>query len=56
MSGPLVSVLMPIFQQERYVAEALRSVMAQTYQPLEIIISDDCSADRTLEIGSTRCR
>jgi len=50
MSDPLVSVIMPCYQQERYVAEALRSVMAQTYRPLEIIIADDCSTDATYSV------
>lgn len=50
MSDPLVSVIMPCYQQERYVAQALRSVMAQTYRPLEIIIADDCSTDATYSV------
>lgn len=52
MEGPLVSVIMPVYEQERYVAEALQSVLAQTYRPLEIIVIDDCSTDRTFDVAA----
>lgn len=38
------------YNQEEYIAAACRSAFAQTYSPLEIIISDDCSKDKTYEI------
>ena len=41
---------MPCYLQERFVREALRSVLAQEYTPLEIIVIDDASTDRTYEI------
>ncbi|WP_144145444.1 glycosyltransferase [Paraburkholderia sp. BCC1884] len=44
---PLVSVLLISFNQEKIIADAVRSVLAQTYSPLEIIISDDASSDAT---------
>ncbi|WJF91637.1 glycosyltransferase [Paraburkholderia bonniea] len=44
---PLVSVLLIAYNQERVVADAVRSVLAQTYEPLEILISDDASSDQT---------
>lgn len=44
---PLVSVFMPVYNQERYVAAALDSVLNQTYDNYEIVISDDCSQDLT---------
>jgi glycosyltransferase involved in cell wall biosynthesis len=45
---PLVSVLIPTYQGEEFLEEALESVLSQTYHNLEIIISDDGSVDRTL--------
>jgi glycosyltransferase involved in cell wall biosynthesis len=47
---PLISVLIPTYNVERFVEAAIRSVMNQTYQSLEIIIVDDCSTDKTYEI------
>jgi glycosyltransferase involved in cell wall biosynthesis len=47
---PLVSVLLIAYNQEDVIADAVRSVLAQTYTPLEILISDDCSRDRTFEV------
>jgi glycosyltransferase involved in cell wall biosynthesis len=48
--GPLVTVSMPAFNSERYIAEAIESILAQTYQNFELIIVDDGSTDRTREI------
>lgn len=47
---PLASVIVVSFNQEPFVRAAVRSAFAQTYSPLEIILSDDCSQDRTFEI------
>jgi glycosyltransferase involved in cell wall biosynthesis/predicted O-methyltransferase YrrM len=44
---PLVSVIVPAYEHERFVEEALRSVIGQTYEPLEIIVLDDGSSDGT---------
>lgn len=49
-NNPLVSVFMPVYNQERYVAAALDSVLGQTYENFEIVISDDCSRDSTPQI------
>lgn len=49
---PLVSVFMPVYNQERFVAAALDSVLGQTYGNYEIVISDDCSQDLTPNIVS----
>jgi glycosyltransferase involved in cell wall biosynthesis len=42
---------MPAFDEEAFIAEALRSVLAQTYHPVEVIVVDDGSGDRTAEIA-----
>lgn len=50
MSSPLVSVLMPCYNAEKYVEESLHSILTQTYQNLEVIAINDCSGDNTLAI------
>lgn len=47
---PLVSFCVMCFNQERYIGEALEGAFAQTYRPLEIVISDDASTDRSWQI------
>ena len=47
---PLVTISMMTYNQEKYVRESVRGMLAQTYEPLEIVISDDCSTDRTWDI------
>ena len=48
---PLVSVLMTSYNRENYIAEAIESVLASTYKNFELIIVDDRSKDRTVEIA-----
>ena len=47
---PAVSVLMPCWNRERFVADAIRSVLDQTYADLELIVVDDGSTDGTREV------
>jgi glycosyltransferase involved in cell wall biosynthesis len=47
---PLVTFALFAYNQEHYIREAIEGAFAQTYEPLEIILSDDCSTDRTFEI------
>jgi glycosyltransferase involved in cell wall biosynthesis len=49
-SQPLISFVLVAFRQERYIRDAVASALAQTYSPLEIILSDDCSPDGTFAI------
>lgn len=50
MTNPKVSVLIPCYNVELYVEEAVRSIMNQTYSNLEILVIDDGSTDKTAEI------
>ncbi len=49
-TNPLVSVLIPTFNGGEFVAQTIRSVLGQSYEHLEIIVSDDGSTDGTVEI------
>lgn len=44
-----LTVLIPAFQHERFIDDALRSVLVQSYQGFRILVVDDCSSDRTVE-------
>jgi glycosyltransferase EpsE len=47
---PLVSVILPTFNAEAYVAEAIQSILNQTYRRFELVIVDDASTDKTWQI------
>ena len=47
---PLVTFALFAYNQEQYIREAVEGAFAQTYKPLEIIMSDDCSSERTFDI------
>ena len=49
--APLVSVIMPAYNAEKYIAAAIESVCAQSMPNLELIILDDCSSDGTAAIA-----
>ena len=49
----MVSVIVPIYNVEKYIARCARTVFAQTYENLEIIFVDDCTPDRSIEILET---
>jgi len=48
---PLVSVIMTCYNREKYISEAIESVLNSTYKNFELIICDDGSTDRTVEIA-----
>lgn len=50
MKNDLISVLMPTYNVEQYVEEAVRSILNQTWKNFELIIVDDCSTDKTFNI------
>lgn len=51
MAQPLISVMIGVYNAERYLAEAIESVFAQSYRPLELIVVDDGSDDRSGDVA-----
>src|ERR1700742_3478188 len=47
---PLISVALCTYSGEKFLQEQMDSILAQTYKNLEIVIVDDCSTDRTIDI------
>ena len=47
---PEISVIMPVFNVEKYVEASIQSALAQTFKDFELIVIDDCSTDRSAEI------
>jgi glycosyltransferase involved in cell wall biosynthesis len=56
MFGPTISVIIPAYNAERYLGEALDSVFAQTFEDFECIVVDDGSTDSTSQIAALRER
>lgn len=48
--GKLISIVLPVYNGEKYLEKALRSIVQQTYENFELIIVDDCSTDHTPDI------
>src|SRR5690348_472074 len=49
---PEISVLIPVYNTEKYIGKTIESVLNQTFRDFELIILDDCSTDKTYEICS----
>ena len=47
-----ISVVMPVFNGEQYLAEAIESVHSQTLQPAELIVVDDGSTDQSANVAT----
>lgn len=50
MSHPKVSVLLPVYNAERFLALSIESILSQTFRDFELIVIDDCSSDGSWEI------
>jgi succinoglycan biosynthesis protein ExoO len=50
---PLVSIIIPAYNTESYIAKAIQSAQEQTLTNIEIIVIDDCSTDNTLAIAQS---
>ena len=52
MKNNLVSVIVPVYNGEKYVATCLENLLNQTYNNLEIIVVDDGSTDKSAELAA----
>ena len=46
----LVSIIMPLYNCEQYIAKSIESVINQTYQDWDLLVVDDCSTDKSVEV------
>jgi glycosyltransferase involved in cell wall biosynthesis len=51
VQGPIVTVIVPAYNAERFLGQALDSVLAQSYRPLDVIVVDDGSLDATADVA-----
>ena len=50
MNLPAISVIIPLYNAEKYIGECLDSILNQTFQDFEVIVVDDCSTDKSVSI------
>ena len=53
VAGPSVSVCVPVYNGERYLFDCLQSIRDQSLPDIDVLIVDDCSTDRSLEIAQS---
>ena len=51
LNKPIVTVAIPVFNGENEIADAIQSVLNQTFADFELVIIDDCSSDQTLSVA-----
>ncbi|EAL1765228.1 glycosyltransferase family 2 protein [Campylobacter jejuni] len=51
MNNPLISIILPTYNVEKYIARALESCINQTFKDIEIIVVDDCGSDKSINIA-----
>ena len=56
MSTPAVSVIIPMYNAEKYISECLESLLAQTLQDCEVILVNDCSTDGSRQIAESHLK
>ena len=49
-SMPLLTVLMPVYNSDKFLDESINSILSQTYSDFEMLILDDASTDNSLKI------
>lgn len=50
MNAPAISIVIPMYNAEKYISECLDSILAQTFQDFEVIVVDDCSTDNSVDV------
>lgn len=47
---PTISIIVPVYKVELYIGDCIRSILAQNYKKIEVIIVDDCTPDKSIDI------
>ena len=50
MHKPIISVLLPVYNEEKYIKKSIESILAQTFVDFEIIVINDASTDNSSDI------